>query len=1461
MSGLSTTSTTTLRTDEASKVLPGDKTGLPLEVWQMILSYLSFRDLCRVARVSRTWQDLAASVDLTRWKELYLARREWRHPYWPLDTDLEPSSWRLAFRNQHRATRFWRRCSSQQAAHRAGCMTLLKRVRERQVIEVGPGLQYETLKSAFAVANEYDKILVHPGIYDEQLEMSVKVPFELVGVGELGSVILVLCLEHVALSGRMSNLVLRAPWFTNFILNVKAGYLQMDNCIVEEGMMRVGNPGACHVQFCTFRRATIILQHVNASIIRNCHFSQSNNANIVIEGYPKDEKCWAYPHLCQEMDGLFCQKPSPDQPHPLKVTDSTTSTLHSTFTTKSLTASTIPTLDTASRGRAGSQDVDVEGKKAAGAGVVGVVVASSADSQTSRFAANKTGATAVVVNGQGNGASSGTKGKWGSGGRVVDGGSSSSNRRNQCSTTDHRNAVVCLNTGDGADGGGGHGNPYYCGCAKEGGNSSSSPCCVCQCECGSGPCCDVQRVACLAESGRTCGTNTADGEWLEINDERKAWQMVGEEKRDKDVGKLPPHSQGTSQQDKSDRHDATTTVKSSEKSTKNAVSSDSQPVEVHHEGSPSHEHWAGEKCEGGGNSNGHNCDDPLTPANGYRPGHCTVNGPADQCSHPCRNSGEKYQIPDPKPLDLTATCVVLSGSEVTSNPTDRSKAKEEKEEGETAPQVVSLYRSVDDGSLSEGGGDMFPQNLPPLNSNPTRHHHHHHHNPALLHNPHPHPSAEHQQTSSSVVQQPPQPGAVEHPLPTSGGVAEASAEAAERGSQRSFHSSRDGGNSSEDDDLSILQELEAEASSSGGSDRGNDSSSSSEDESEVEEFFHGNSEYDSSDAEESVIMLPHLRQKHLDASLSANAVNADVDSICSQASPPITLNGSQDEGVLSQVHRVRGSLVHQCRMMHSKGGVMVSLQGHALVSACDISNVSYGIRCIQNARVVVVKNRIHHCRTSGIFMRLAASGLIAGNDLHSNNEAGLDIRKNADPIVQHNRIHHGKRSGVVVLGSGRGHIRCNSIYSNTEAGIYILYGGNPTVSENHIYDGKAAGVAVNEGGQGFIFDNSISGNQWGGVDIRRGSCPMVCRNTITNGLGDGIVIGDQGQGAIENNVISDNAGCGVWLMSASRPYIHGNQISNNGDTGVMMVNKTDIQQDSPHMLAPGGGGVGVGEGGADLSGSYSVMMGGEVWGDDLPHPSPKCSHTTLQHNSIFHNAGRGVTVELGDRVEVRYNAIYANQQDGVWVHQGAPVSLLANSITGNHGHGVVTALTPSVEVVGNGIYDNQEWGVQGSGSLCVRENDVVGNQQGGVMLHSASTCKIQDNRIQTPFGPAVKVVDAEGEGSVVEVEGNTLFGSADGGTTVQDLSQAAVVRDNRVLVAPPTSQADRDPAPVSRHKFVKDGAGFNKAFHLRDPPPRPAVHPPPPPSTLPPHNVSTVTKVMVPSGDPCQQGSKLCLIL
>lgn len=99
-------------------------------------------------------------------------------------------------------------------------MHLFKKPVLQKILHVGPGLEHETLKSAFTVAREYDKVLVYPGIYDEQFEIFAKIPFELVGYGELGSVILVVGIRQVALSARLNNLVLRAPWFTSFIVMV-----------------------------------------------------------------------------------------------------------------------------------------------------------------------------------------------------------------------------------------------------------------------------------------------------------------------------------------------------------------------------------------------------------------------------------------------------------------------------------------------------------------------------------------------------------------------------------------------------------------------------------------------------------------------------------------------------------------------------------------------------------------------------------------------------------------------------------------------------------------------------------------------------------------------------------------------------------------------------------------------------------------------------------------------------------------------------------------------------------------------------------------------------------------------------------------------------------------------------------------------------------------------------------------
>lgn len=91
---------------------------------------------------------------------------------------------------------------------------------------------------------------------------------------------------------------------------MRSGYLQVDNCILEDGMVYVQNPGSCHLKYSTFRHATVILQHLNSSIIENCEFSQTDSAAVTVEGYPKDEKSWAYGYINEKMNSVCNLRPA-----------------------------------------------------------------------------------------------------------------------------------------------------------------------------------------------------------------------------------------------------------------------------------------------------------------------------------------------------------------------------------------------------------------------------------------------------------------------------------------------------------------------------------------------------------------------------------------------------------------------------------------------------------------------------------------------------------------------------------------------------------------------------------------------------------------------------------------------------------------------------------------------------------------------------------------------------------------------------------------------------------------------------------------------------------------------------------------------------------------------------------------------------------------------------------------------
>ncbi|XP_032333903.1 F-box only protein 10 isoform X5 [Camelus ferus] len=439
-------------------------------------------------------------------------------------------------------------------------------------------------------------------------------------------------------------------------------------------------------------------------------------------------------------------------------------------------------------------------------------------------------------------------------------------------------------------------------------------------------------------------------------------------------------------------------------------------------------------------------------------------------------------------------------------------------------------------------------------------------------------------------------------------------------------------------------------------------------------------------------------------------------------------------------------------------------------------------------KIIMLRNHIHHCRASGIFLRLEGGGLIAGNNIYHNAEAGVDIRKKSNPLILCNQIHHGLRSGIVVLGNGKGIIRNNQIFSNKEAGIYILYHGNPVVSQNHIFRGHAAGIAVNENGRGLITENVIRENQWGGVDIRRGGVPVLRSNLICFGYSDGVVVGDEGKGLIEGNTIYANKGCGVWMMSSSLPHVTSNHVSYNGLYGVAVFSQKDGSGEFP-------GGHGAQE--SFSEDGDAILWETELEKDEDPLRRP-VTVALVESNSVNHNGASGLYVQSSEALHVITNVIHANGDRGITVAQSSQLTRVANnSISCNRQSGVKVEAQCKVELRGNGIYDNRGHGIITKGdSTVVIENDIIGNRGSGLQLLPMSDTKVIKNRIHSfrAYGIAV-----QGRAKAL-VQENIIFQGKTNKTIFQQISnnRECIMQNNKFLVFKKKSDTWRLANPPAR---------------------------------------------------------------
>ncbi|XP_051851947.1 F-box only protein 10 [Antechinus flavipes] len=899
--------------------------GLPLELWRLILAYLRLPDLGRCSLVCKAWYELILSLDSTRWRQLCLRCIECRHPNWPNQPDVEPRSWREAFKQHYLAAKTWTK--NAQELESSNCFYLFRRRKDRRVLYVGPGCEFDNLGSALTSANIYDRIVLFPGIYEEQGEIILNVPVEIMGHGKLGDVALLVCVDQHCATTRLCNLVFMPVWFSPVMYKVSSGHVQFDNCNFENGQLQIHAPGTCQVKFCTFNQASISLHSVALCVLENCEFVGSEIASVTVEGHPSSDRNWAYKHL------------------------------------------------------------------------MGLVKSFSALSNTQ---------DSTPLN------------------------PSNQETLGQLPTRNLRTCEIVIGE-------------------------------------------DQSNLLPPSRSPQAC---------------EKDFQKENEIKRDLC-------------------------------STRNRKGID-----------------------------------PDTDSNDSSQSSGSENEPEDQFVY-------KVSHQAPSLSHTLARCLL------------------------GRPQTTRL-------SNLQNGLEL-----------------------------------------------------------------------------KTLH-----------------QELQ------------------------------------------------------------------------------------RDSEAQSLASSLQGCLIRKCLFRDGKGGVFVCSQGRAKMEGNIFRDLVYAVRCVQNSKIIMLKNDIYHCKASGIFLRLEAGGLIADNNIYSNSEAGVDIRKGANPFILCNKIHSGLRSGIVVLGNGKGIIRSNQIYGNKEAGIYILYNGNPIVSGNHIFQGLAAGIAVNENGRGQITENVIRENHWGGADIRRGGDPVLKSNLICFGYSDGVVVGEQGKGLIEGNTIYGNKGCGMWIMSSSLPHITSNQIAHNSIYGVAVFCQKDDAND--YLINQGSNENFNDEGEAS---NWENELDGE---DDHFSSRRPISVALIESNSINHNGAAGLYVKSNEALNVIANVIHANQESGLAVLQSTQLTRIANnSISCNHLGGVLVESECRVELRGNGIYDNRGPGVSSKGDGTILENDIIGNRGCGLQLLQAANMKITKNRIHSFRDYGIVMLDHV-KGLVQE---NMIFQGKTKKTILQQVSnlEDCLVQNNKLL--------------------------------------------------------------------------------
>ena len=163
-------------------------------------------------------------------------------------------------------------------------------------------------------------------------------------------------------------------------------------------------------------------------------------------------------------------------------------------------------------------------------------------------------------------------------------------------------------------------------------------------------------------------------------------------------------------------------------------------------------------------------------------------------------------------------------------------------------------------------------------------------------------------------------------------------------------------------------------------------------------------------------------------------------------------------------------------------------------------NKKTGIKVMDGAHAVILKNEIYENKTQGILLVKGSSAHIEKNNIYSNKKANIAFGgdENSDTTIVENSIFRGQAEGIFNLEGGTSWIKRNQIYENSD-GI-VLIDSCTVITMNSIYDNRRSGITVAGKSQPSIVDNEVLRNTAVGINVRDIATGLIYRNCAFGNL-------------------------------------------------------------------------------------------------------------------------------------------------------------------------------------------------------------------------------------------------------------------------------------------------------------------------------------------------------------------------